>query len=166
MSSFSFNPTAQAPQDGGASYKTPDEGFYKMLCDQVDWTMNRNQDGHYLDCRFVILEGEFQGSKIFYKYNLDNKSEVARNIAAGELSSLCLAIGLNGEFNEPEQIMNKPFQGYVQHREYNGKTYCDMVKARPIDADLSDEPAPAPKAEKPEPKPETPAAGGEWWKKA
>lgn len=56
-------------------------------------------DGAYLDCQFQIASGEFQNRRVMHKFNLwlaltDDKKRMAVQIAKGQLSELCRAVGV------------------------------------------------------------------------
>jgi hypothetical protein len=54
----------------------------------------RNQDGHYLELTFEVLEGPYRGRKLWDLLNLDNPSEKAVQIARANLSAICRAVGV------------------------------------------------------------------------
>ena len=50
--------------------------------------------GHYLELTFQVVEGQYKGRLVWSRLNLDNPSSQAVQIAQGELSAICRAIGV------------------------------------------------------------------------
>jgi hypothetical protein len=51
-------------------------------------------NGSFLELTFQVLEGEYHGRKLWARLNLDNPNPQAVQIARGELSAICRAIGV------------------------------------------------------------------------
>lgn len=84
-----------------ASQEEPNEGFDPVpsgwyLCVVSDSEMKKTKagTGEYLKLTFEIIEGEYKGRKLWAQLNLDNPNAQAVQIARGELSALCRAIGV------------------------------------------------------------------------
>ena len=50
--------------------------------------------GSYLELTFQVLEGEYKNRNLWARLNLDNPNAVAVQIAKGELSAICRAVGV------------------------------------------------------------------------
>lgn len=68
----------------------------KYLAKIVDSEMKptKNGDGQYLQLEFEIIEGSYKGRKVWARLNLDNRNSTAVQIARGDLSSICRAVGV------------------------------------------------------------------------
>ena len=53
----------------------------------------QKKDGQYLKVEWEIVEGEYEGRKLWVNLNLDNPNDKAVEIAKRELSSICHATG-------------------------------------------------------------------------
>lgn len=50
--------------------------------------------GSYLELTFQVLEGQYKNRNLWGRLNLDNPNTVAVQIAKGELSAICRAVGV------------------------------------------------------------------------
>ncbi len=50
--------------------------------------------GSYLELMFQVLEGQYKNRNLWARLNLDNPNAVAVQIARGELSAICRAVGV------------------------------------------------------------------------
>lgn len=66
-------------------------GEYVLYLEESERQSNKAEDGQYLRSTFVVAEGEYQGRKVFHRFNLWNKSEKSKEIAKGEWNAICLA---------------------------------------------------------------------------
>ncbi|MEK7269858.1 MAG: DUF669 domain-containing protein [Planctomycetota bacterium] len=69
-------------------------GKYVAVLMESDLKATKSKNGRYLELSFQILEGEYQGRKLWSRLNLENPSQEAVRIARSELSSLCRAVGV------------------------------------------------------------------------
>jgi hypothetical protein len=102
---FQFDANAHKPKIGGND-PIP-AGWVVAAVTNADYKPTSQGTGHYLAAEFTVLSGEHKGRKFFVNYNLDNPSQKARDIAAGEFSALCHGIGVL-KVNRPQDILNKP----------------------------------------------------------
>ena len=54
----------------------------------------KSGSGHYLELTFEIAEGQHKGRRLWARLNLDNPNPQAVQIARGELSAICRAVGV------------------------------------------------------------------------
>lgn len=89
--------------------------------------------GQYLALTIEIIEGEFRGRKLWHNLNLQNPSEKAQQIAAAELSAICLAIATPRPTGNGD-LMNKPFQITVgiEKRKDTGDDQNRIKKFAPV----------------------------------
>jgi hypothetical protein len=93
MAGFSFNASQVEPRVG-----TPPpvpNGDYILAIDKAEISkVKGSRTDDLLTLRFNILEGEYANRKIFVRLNIKNKNKQAEDIAHGELSAICHAIGI------------------------------------------------------------------------
>lgn len=82
-------------------------GSYKAAITASDQKQNAKQTGSYIALEFAVLDGEHKGRKLFANLNLNNPNKQAVEIARGELSAICRAIGVMTP-NDTAELHNKP----------------------------------------------------------
>lgn len=85
---------AQAPENQNS--RCLPKGEYRCVMVASERKATNDGTGHYLNCEFSILDGEYQNQKIFCKLNvwLHPSKEKAIKIAKGQLSELCRAVNV------------------------------------------------------------------------
>ena len=71
----------------------PDGTVVTVVLDQSDMCQTKRGDGQRLKCEYVVIEGPYEGRRLYENLNLDNPSEKAVKIAERQLASLCAAAG-------------------------------------------------------------------------
>ncbi|MFM2005562.1 MAG: hypothetical protein RLZZ09_1217 [Pseudomonadota bacterium] len=94
----------------------------KYLAQIVNSEMRPTKDGlgAYLFLEIDILEGQYQGRKLFDRLNLSNPNTTAVEIAQRTLSSICRAVG-RLQVNNSEQLHLLPFIADVRVRPPKGE---------------------------------------------
>ena len=69
-------------------------GKYLAIISDSEMKPTKSGNGSYLELSFQIIEGEHQNRLLWARLNLDNPNQTAVQIARGELSSICRAVGL------------------------------------------------------------------------
>jgi len=69
-------------------------GKYLAVITASEMKPTKNNNGHFLELAFQVIEGPYKNRLLWSRLNLDNPSEQAVQIARGELSALCRAIGV------------------------------------------------------------------------
>ena len=82
-------------------------GNYPVIITGSKMKVTKAKDGSYLEVELTVSEGPGEKRKLWPKFNLDNKSEKAVQIARAELASLCRAIGLTKP-TAPEDLIDAP----------------------------------------------------------
>jgi hypothetical protein len=54
----------------------------------------KNGKGNFLEIQFQIIEGEYANRNVWARLNLDNPNATAVQIARGQLSAICRAVGV------------------------------------------------------------------------
>lgn len=118
MARLNFDARTVAP-DAGAQEAIP-AGWYIAQIDQSEVKPTSSGDGSFLECRYVILDGQHKGRKVFSRFNLRNPSEEAVRIAYGQLSALCHAVGVV-LCEDSQQLHNLPVKVKVSVRKGSPK---------------------------------------------
>lgn len=90
-------------------------GEYELYLEESERKSTKANDGEYLNCTFVVKNGEFANRKIFHMFNLWNKSPDSVKGAKADWRALCEAT--TGQPNAPggdsSNLHYKPFIGTV-----------------------------------------------------
>lgn len=84
-----------------------DAGTYPAHIVASDMKETKDGEGHYLQLRFQILGGEFNGRVVFDRLNLQNKNVQTVEIAKKALATICEVCGID-LLNDSEQLHNIP----------------------------------------------------------
>jgi Protein of unknown function (DUF669) len=145
----------------------------KYLAQIVNSEMRPTKDGmgQYLFLEIDILEGQYQGRKLFDRLNLSNPNPNAVEIAQRTLSSICRAVG-RLQVNNSEQLHLLPFIADVRVRppkgeygESNSIRYLPRTQGGVQPAPMRPATAIAPTSPASAPAPAAPAANGLPWKR-
>lgn len=80
--------------DPASSFDPIPAGKYIAAITESEMKPTKNGNGHYLEMTFDILDGQYKGRKVWARLNLDNPNATAVQIARGELSAICRAVGV------------------------------------------------------------------------
>lgn len=69
-------------------------GNYTAMIDLSELRPTKDGRGQYLYLELLIVEGQYEGRRLFDRLNLENPSEKAVEIAKRTLSSICRAVGV------------------------------------------------------------------------
>lgn len=69
-------------------------GEYDVVITDSDMKTTKDGSGQYLKLEFAVLSGPFQNRRLFTNLNLMNKNATAVQIAKGNLSAICRAVGV------------------------------------------------------------------------
>lgn len=104
MATINFNATEVEPSTGFAPIPA---GEYICVISEEEMKMTRNNNGQYLKLTFEIIEGEYQGRKIWGNLNLENPNADAVRIARADLSAICRAVNVM-QLTDTTQLLNIP----------------------------------------------------------
>ena len=104
-----------------ASFDPLPAGKYMAVITESEMKATKNGAGQFLNLTFQILDGEFKGRKIWARLNLKNPNPQAEQIARGQLSAICRAVGVMTPRDSVE-LHNLPLlvSVKVKKREDNG----------------------------------------------
>jgi hypothetical protein len=89
-------------------------GEYGAMIVKAEVKTTQAGTGKYIDCRMVVIDGEFINRSFFQKFNIQNPNATAEQIGKGQLSKLCKAIGIVGNPKSTDELLNKPFIARVK----------------------------------------------------
>ena len=127
-----------------ATYEPLPADWYKAVITATEEKPTKAQTGSYLELNMEIIEGNYQGRRVFERLNLNNPKPVAVEIAQRSLSSICRSIGVNNPQNS-EELMDKPLMIKVAVKPAQGE-YGASNEIKGYDAVGGATTAPAPAA--------------------
>ena len=126
------------------SYDPIPADWYKAVITETEEKPTKAQTGSYLQLTIEVIEGHYQGRRVFERLNLKNPNVVAVEIAQRSLSSICRSIGVNNPQNS-EELMDKPLMIKVAVKPAQGE-YGASNEIKGYDAVGGATTAPAPAA--------------------
>jgi hypothetical protein len=153
--------------DPSSSFPVYPAGKYLVEIVASEMQPTKSGEGQYLKLEMAILDGEFQGGKIFDRLNLVNANATAVDIARRTLSAICHAVG-EMQVQDSDQLHFKPLVADVRVSQprtdaKTGKTYDGSNEVKgysPAGAGLAPSnaaPQPAAQAARPAPAAARPA---------
>lgn len=106
MSQLNFNAATVEPS---AALEPLPTGWYTMQIVGSDMKPTARGDGSYLELELQVIDGEFQGRKVFDRLNLNNPNPTAVEIANRTLSAICHATNVI-QVNDSTELHNKPME--------------------------------------------------------
>ena len=91
MATLNFNANEVPPAE---ALDAVPAGKYIAVITESEVKPTKSGSGHFLELTFEIIESELKGRKVWARLNLDNPNAQAVQIARGELSAICHAIGV------------------------------------------------------------------------
>ena len=113
-----FDPREHDP-DGGRPEPVP-PGDYLVMIEESDVVPTKQGNGIRLTFTAKIIDGEFNGRKIWEGLNLENQSATAQKIGQSQLSALCHAVNLLRVVDDSTELHNIPFIAVVGVQPANG----------------------------------------------
>lgn len=80
---------------------------YLAVITNSEMKPTKNGGGRYLELTFEVIEGEHKGRKVWSRLNLENPNALTVQIARGELSAICRALGVMTP-NDSTELHNQP----------------------------------------------------------
>ena len=90
-------------------------GEYMLELTEKDFKDTKDGTGTMLNCKFRVVEGEFEGRLIFTNFNIKNRSEQAQRIGIGQLKGFCIAAGVPWDVVKADtsSLLHQPFLATV-----------------------------------------------------
>lgn len=79
---------------GTGDFEPLPEGSYNVVCDSAEIKQTKTGTGEYINTKFKVVGGEFDGRKLFTMFNIKNPNEKAVQIGMSQLKSFMKASGL------------------------------------------------------------------------
>jgi hypothetical protein len=120
MALLNFDASQVAPDSGVGDPLPP--GWYNVMMDASEVKPTKDAattGGQYLECRFSVLDGQFQGRKLFARFNTRNANPVAQEIGYKQLSAVCHAVGVL-QVADSQMLHGKPLKVRVKIRKAEG----------------------------------------------
>ena len=130
-----FSKAAEAPDNSGG-YFIP-EGIYEAILYEVEERTTKAGDGTYLNCQFMISGAKYNGFKIYKLFTLTNPSPKAEATGAKQLTELSLAAIGKPEFEDTDELLNKPLNITVKNKPHwknSGELQSEIVFIEPLSA--------------------------------
>lgn len=107
MATLNFDASQVQPSEGG--FEALPAGWYNAAIDESVMKPTRDGMNAYLQLRFNIVDGQYQGRKVFVRLNIQNSNPVAQEIAYKDLSAICHATG-QINVGDSQQLHNIPMK--------------------------------------------------------
>lgn len=120
MASFAFDTTTVAPREN--SYELIPAGSYPAVIEESDIVPLNSGNGQALKLTFRIVDGQYNGRKVWARLNIRHSSPEAERIAQQQLRELCDAIGVV-RMQDTVELHNKPLTIRVKIREDKSGQY-------------------------------------------
>ena len=80
--------------DPATDFEPIPAGKYLAVITGSEMKPTKSGNGHYLELTFQVIEGKYKNRRLWSRLNLDNPNELTVQIARGELSAICRAVGV------------------------------------------------------------------------
>jgi hypothetical protein len=104
MAAIDFNSDDVAPRTG---FDPLPAGKYKAVITESEEKPTKAGTGSYIQFTFEVLEGDHKGRKLWARLNLNNPNPQAVEIAKGDLSAMCKAVGVK-HLKDTQQLHDLP----------------------------------------------------------
>lgn len=113
MAKLNFNANDVSP--AGNFEPLPSDWYNATItASETKPTADKDNDNAYLELILTVADGDYVNRKLFARLNLQNNNPVAVEIAQGQLSAICHAIGVM-QVEDSSQLHGKPLQVKVVH---------------------------------------------------
>lgn len=117
MAQFQFDASQVAPQEG---IEPVPAGWYNAAVESSELKPTKDGSGAFLECVYVVLDGQYKGRKIYDRFNIRNNNAQAVEIGYRQLSALCHAVGVL-QITDSSMLHNRPFKVKVKIRPADGQ---------------------------------------------
>lgn len=108
MVAFNFNAQQYDPSFSGGGEQLPPGKQYKVVIVDSGKDNTKDNTGGFLFVNCAVIEGPLQGRKQMIRFNLHHTNPKTVEIANGQLSALCHAVGVF-QMVDTAQLHDKPF---------------------------------------------------------
>jgi hypothetical protein len=141
MTQFVFDASQVAPQTG---FDPVPAGWYNVMVDEAEMKPTRDGAGTRLNVRYVVLDGQYQGRKVYHGLNLQHSNPQTVESAYKQRSALCHAIG-RLQIQATEHLLQVPLKIKVKVRPADGQydEQNDITQWKNINEQVGAAPAPS-----------------------
>ena len=104
-----------ATVDPATDFEPLPAGKYLAVITDSEMKPTKAGTGHYLQMTFQVIDGPFKNRLLWSRLNLDNPNRQAVQIAQGELSAICRAVGVL-QPKDSVELHNLPLQITVKRK--------------------------------------------------
>ena len=133
-----FDPSQVAP---ASAFEPLPAGWYPAMIVASESKETSKADGWYLKLKVQIIEGDFKGRNIWTMLHLGNANPKAVEIAEGQFSALCRALG-SGPIDNSDVLHDKPLSvkltvkpesnGYAASNDIQGWKALETAPVTPV----------------------------------
>lgn len=122
MASLNFDATTVQPDTG---FELLPAGWYNAMIDESAINPTKDGVGAYLQLRFSVIDGQYQGRKVFARLNIRNANQTAQEIAYKQLSAIAHSVGVL-QVQDSSQLHGIPLKIRVRIRKDQSGQYEDQ----------------------------------------
>jgi len=93
--------------DDMSNFEPIPKGEYLVQVVESDFKTTKDQQGRFIELKFEVLNGEYKGRFIWTRLNVQNKNQMAVDIANKEFATICRAMG-KGKITDTQQLHGIP----------------------------------------------------------
>ena len=95
--------------DPATDFEPIPAGKYLAIISNSEMKPTKNGSGTYLELTFQVIDGQYKNRLLWSRLNLSNPNNQAVQIAQGELSAICRAVGVL-QPKDSAELHNLPLQ--------------------------------------------------------
>ena len=95
--------------DPATDFEPVPAGKYLAVITDSEMKPTKSGNGRYLELTFQVIDGPHKNRLLWSRLNLENSNELAMQIAQGELSAICRAVGVM-QPKDSLELQNLPMQ--------------------------------------------------------
>ncbi|HDZ25648.1 MAG TPA: DUF669 domain-containing protein [Candidatus Aminicenantes bacterium] len=130
-----FSPEELASTKAQTEFPVYPTGKYPVRIEKVEVQQNKKKNGHFIYLEELILDGQFKGKKIIDRINIDNPSQICKEIAMRCMAALRDAVGF--VITDTDQLLNQIVIAHVTVKEGQNevRTYSAPGTCQPTTID-------------------------------
>lgn len=101
-------------------------GTYRLMIDDVETKPTKENNGKLVNVTFLVVGGEYEGRKVWDRFNIENKSADAQRIGRGQFKRLLACIGHTDPIQYENELRSitygKQIDAVLGLDTYNGTT--------------------------------------------
>jgi hypothetical protein len=117
---FDFDAVAEANAAPAKSFDAIKPGWYRAIVSDAIVKPNKAGTGRLVQATIEILDSEYDGRRVWHRFNFENPNEQAQEIGRRELGQAAKAAGLD-KLTSPRQLIDRPLQVRLAIEKYNGE---------------------------------------------